>query len=300
MARSVAEDFGGVLSRRRLRALGIDSRMILREIDAERWRMCGRQTVALHTADLTPLANDWRAIWEVGEGIAVLDGASSLRSAGMKCYEDDDVHVSVVHRHDIEPVPGVRIHKIARRQPSELATTGIPRARPEVAAIRAAHWAISDRQAALVLCMPVQQRMITGTALVVARRQIRGRTRRRFIDTIVHDIADGAHSLGELDFAGACRARHLPEPDRQDVRTGPRGTAYLDVRWRNGLVVEIDGAAHRWGLAATDDTLRANAVTLGEDTVLRIELLGWRIWQEAYMDQVCAGYWKLETAARSR
>lgn len=298
VARLAAEQFGGVLSRRRLRALSIDSRMILREVAAERWGLHGRQTVAMHTGELSELAKLWRAVWEVGEGIALLDGVSSLAFVGLNGYTEPAVHVSVLHRHDIERVEGVVVHKVRRRQPDEALTNGVPRTRPEIATIRAAHWAASDRQAALALCMPVQQRIVTGQALLSTRRCVRGRNRRALIDTVITDVADGAHALGELDFAAACRARGLPEPDRQEIRRGPRGAVYLDVRWRNGLVVEIDGAAHRWGLAVADDTLRANAVSLTQDTVLRIELLGWRLWQERYMDQVCAGFWMREAAAR--
>lgn len=238
--------------------------MIRREATAERWRVHGRQTVAVHTGDLGELALRWRAVWEVGERIACLDGVSSLQAIGLRGYKDNQVHVSVRHTHDVEPVEGVRIHKVARRAPDEIVTTGVPRTRPGVAAIRAAHWAASDRQAALLLCLPVQQRILTGTQLSESRARVRGLTRRKLIDELVRDIADGAQSLGELDFAAACRQRRLPEPDRQEVRFGPRGAVYLDVRWRNGLVVEIDGAAHRWGLAVADDNLRANAVTLGE------------------------------------
>jgi hypothetical protein len=296
-ARAAAVPFGGVLSRRRLRSLGIDARMILREVRAERWRTWGRQTVALHTGELDVLASRWRAVWEVGERIAVLDGVSSLDAAGMVGFKESDMHVSVRHSHDVEPVEGVRIHKVIRRVHGEVITTGIPRTIPEVAAIRAAHWATSDRQAALVLCMPVQQRLLTGDDLVDASRRVRGRTRRRFIRLVAADIADGAHSLGELDFAGACRARGLPEPDRQASRRGPRGAVYLDARWSNGLVVEIDGAAHRWGLAVADDNLRANGVSLQRDLVLRIDLVGWRLAEAAYMDQVCAGYWLCERGA---
>lgn len=268
--------------------------MVRREVRAERWRLWGRQTVALHTGELDAHALRWRAIWEVGERIAQLDGVSALEACGMTGFTESDVHVSVLHSHDVERIDGVRIHKIIRRVPHETTTPGIPRARPAIAAIRAAHWAVSDRQAALVLCMPVQQRLVSGQDLVEANRQTRGRNRRAFISIVAADVADGAQSLGELDFAGDCRARGLPEPDRQVIRHGPRGTVYLDVRWRNGLVVEIDGAAHRWGLAVADDNLRANAVSLVGEVVLRIDLVGWRLAAAAYMDQVCAGYWLCE------
>lgn len=289
-AKLAARASDGVLSRRALERHGVDARMIRREIAAERWRAHGRQTVALHTGALGERALWWRAVWEVGTGIAVLDGATALRVAGMSGFEDDVVHVSVLHRHDVRPVPGVRIHQVIRRVGGEVIGRGPPRTRPEVAAIRAAHWAMSDRQAALLLCMPVQQRIVDGDRLLSASTLVRGRTRRAFVDGVVGDIADGAHALGELDFAAACRRRRLPEPARQSIRQGPRGRIYLDVRWRNGLVVEIDGAAHRWGLAASDDGLRANHVALTEELVLRIELLGWRLHEREYMDQVCAGY----------
>ena len=125
---------------------------------------------------------------------------------------------------------------------------------------------------------------------MTATEEIRGRTRRALIRALASDICDGAHSLGELDFAAACRRHGLPEPSRQVVRRGPRGRIYLDVRWDCGLVVEIDGAGHRWGVAVTDDNLRQNAVALRGDTVLRIDLVGLRIAEEAFMAQVVAAH----------
>ena len=72
---------------------------------------------------------------------------------------------------------------------------------------------------------------------------------------------------------------------------GPRGPLYLDVRWDDlGLVVEIDGAQHQWGLAATDDQFRQNAVVLRGDRVLRMTLMGLRLNPQEFMDQVCAAH----------
>ncbi len=288
--RQEADLYGGVLSRDLLAMLGVDDRAIRTEIRAGRWRAHGRQTIALHTGDLTDEALRWRAVWEVGSGIAALDGVTALQAAGLTGYVDDRVHVSTRHHHNTEQVGGVVVHKLIRRPVVDVVPVGIPRVRPAVAAIHAAHWATSDRQAALILCMGVQQRLLTGRQLLSARRRTKGRTRRRFIDRIVRDIALGAESLGELDLADACRARGLPEPERQVVRRGPKGKIYLDVRWDNGLVVEVDGSAHRQGLSVADDNLRSNAVTLSEDVVLRIDLVGWRLFREAFLDQVCAGH----------
>nr|MDQ6897240.1 endonuclease domain-containing protein [Actinomycetota bacterium] len=199
--------------------------------------------------------------------------------------------LSVLHASRPLPVRGVRIHQVRRWDRRDVVPVGIPRVRPAVAAIRAAHWAVSDRQAALYLCVPVQQRIVSPAALQAAAARIVGRRRRAFVRQVVADLADGAHSLGELDFARLCRDRGLPEPSRQVVRRGPRGTIYLDVRWEHlRLVVEIDGAQHPQGLSVADDNLRANAVALRGDTVLRIDLVGLRIYAAAFMDQVCEAH----------
>lgn len=281
----------GVLSRAELRGLGWDRDAVARQVAAGRWACHGRQTVALHTAGLGPEAQRWRALWEVGVRIAALDGVTALQAGGMTGYSDDTVHVSVPHTASVVAPPGVRVHKVIRRVDGELARTGIPRTVPAVAAVRAAHWAVSARQAALVLVMPVQQRLVDGAQLVQTTGRVRSRNRRALVRTIARDIADGAQSLGELDFAALCRARGLPEPSRQVVRRGPRGTVYLDVAWDGvDLVVEIDGSQHGWGLAATDDQLRQNAVVISGDRVLRMTLMGLRVMPEAFMDQVCEAH----------
>ena len=101
------------------------------------------------------------------------------------------------------------------------------------------------------------------------------------------DLCDGAHSLGELDFAAMCRRAGLPPPSRQVVRTGPGGRIYLDVAWEDiGLVVEIDGGHHALALNPVDDALRQNDVTLTGDVVLRIPVLGLRLTPGAFMAQV--------------
>ena len=107
---------------------------------------------------------------------------------------------------------------------------------------------------------------------------------------VLKDIADGAQSLGELDFAGLCRRYGIPPPDRQVLRRTALGRVYLDARWDGSrFVVEIDGAGHRVGLAVTDDNLRQNEVTLGDDRVLRLDLIGLRVHEAAFMGQVLRG-----------
>ncbi|KRB47499.1 hypothetical protein [Terrabacter sp. Root181] len=291
LARRIAEAQGGVASRRQLYAAGMTETHVRRAVESGRWQMHGRQTVAVHTAPLDVVARRWRGVWEVGEAIAAIDGATALQAAGLKGYEDDRIHVSARHHHNTSVVDGVTVHKVIRRVPDEVVGVGLPRVRPAVAAIRAAHWAVSDRQAALVLLMAVQQDLTTPRVLARAQREVRGRTRRAFVRGVVRDIAFGVESLGELDFARLCRLKGLPEPDRQVVRRGPRGRIYLDVRWSCcDLVVEIDGAQHRAGLNVMLDNLRQNALVLAGDRVLRISVVGLRLEAELFLQQVAAGH----------
>jgi very-short-patch-repair endonuclease len=292
LARALADEHDGVLSRALLRTCDVDHAMVRREVAAERWAVHGHQTVAMTTAPLSVRANRWLAVWETGPKVAALDGVSALQHAGLTGFEDDIVHISVKHTAEVHAITGVRHHKVIRRLDDELITAGLPRTRVPVAAVRAAHWARSDRQAALLLVMPVQQRLCTGAQLVEAESLLRGRNRRKLIHVLVQDVADGAHSLGELDVVAACRRRGLPAPTRQQVRRLPDGKAYLDIAWREArLVVEVDGVGHVRGLQMIDDEIRQNAIQLGDELVLRVSLVGWRLTPEAYLDQICAAYW---------
>lgn len=290
-AARAAEDYDGVLSRDVLRGLGIDRHGVRSELRAQRWKAHGRQTIAVHTGTLSRRAQWWRAVWEVGHGIAALDGSTALVAAGLTGFTTGEVEISVPHGSRRPPVEEVRQRTVIARQAGEVLSVGVPRVRPPIAALRAASWAVSDRQAALLLCMVVQQRLATPTQLDAVVTQVALRRRPAFIVRIIADLLDGAQALGELDFAGLCRARGLPEPSRQVVRTSTTGRIYLDVAWEGiGLLVEIDGAQHRQGLAATDDNLRQNEVVIGDEMVLRIDLVGMRLLQDQFMDQVCRAY----------
>lgn len=282
------ESHDGVLTRTTLLELGVTRQATGREVAAGRWRAHGRHTIALHTGELSAAAQRWRAVWEVGAG-AALDGVSALQAAGLTGFDTDVIHVSVPATHRPPHVPGVRVHVVCARDEGDVTSAGVPRTRPPIAAIRGAHWAVSDRQAALVVCMAAQQRLLPGSALLEAAARRHGRTRRAFIRTLVRDVADGAQALGELDFAVLCRLRGIPEPSRQVVRQGLRGRIYLDVAWEeHGVVVEIDGAQHRQGLAVTADNLRRNDLQLGGEITLAIDLVGLRLETDAFLAQVKA------------
>jgi len=256
------------------------------EVRAGRWSLAGRHTVVVGAGAPTGQGLWWRAVWESGSG-AVLDGVSSLLASGLTGFVDERLTVAVPRSSRPYAVAGVRLTR--RREVVRTPRTGVPRTPVEVATIRAAGWAVSDRQAALLVCLPIQQRLTSPQRLLEQWRNTTRSRRRGLLELVVRDVCDGAQSLGELDFARMCRRRGLPVPLRQGVVACASGRLYLDVEFAGGLVVEIDGGHHQRALAPVDDALRQNALTLGRKLVLRIPVLGLRLAADAFLDQVEQG-----------
>jgi very-short-patch-repair endonuclease len=273
---------------------GVSRKDVSSEVRAGRWTTAGRHTVVIGGGVPSGDALLWQAVWESGSG-AVLDGVSALLVAGLRHFTPNRIDVSVPANNRSHRVPGVRLHR--RRDVGPTMTAGLPRARPELASIRAAAWAASDRQAALLICLVVQQRLVAPARLLDTWGRLARKPRRAILDVTIRDVCDGAQSLGELDFARLCRRHRLPAPSRQVVRSLPSGRIYLDVAWEDvGLVVEIDGGHHALALSPVDDALRQNAVVLRGQPVLRIPVLGLRLMPEAFMAQVVAGHRFLRAA----
>lgn len=284
LAAQLAADHGGVVHRVELAERGIDRNAIRDEIAAGRWFRAGRHTVAIDAPVLTEAARHWWAVWESGAG-ARLDGASALLSVGMTGFNAAVIEVTLPARNRHHPLDGVRLHRVDR--PPPVRGAGIPRIAIELATIHAAEWAVSDRQAALLICLPIQQRLILPTRLQLTWRGVRRSPRRQFLTAVIADVTDGAHSLGELDFTRLARRYGLPKPSHQAVRSGPGGRVYLDVSWDEvGLVVEIDGGHHALALNPVDDALRQNDRVAAGERVLRIPVIGFRIASDRFMRQV--------------
>jgi very-short-patch-repair endonuclease len=231
----------------------------------------------------------WYAIHESGPRAAI-DGVSALQAAGLTGFTVDHVRVSVPRGATAVRRKHLVVRQTRRLRPDDVVPVGLPRVRVPVAAVRAALWAVSPRQGATILAMVVQQRLCTPLALAESFVTIRRHARRALLEAVILDLLDGAHAMGELDFARLCRAHGLPAPDRQVVRRTSEGKAYLDVYWHAyRLVVEIDGIHHFRAPAVVSDALRQNELVLTSDRVLRLPLLGLRVAPDEFMGQVRAG-----------
>jgi very-short-patch-repair endonuclease len=219
---------------------------------------------------------------------AYLDGASALVEAGLRHFVVDRIRVSVPRGARIyRQLAGVDVRQTRRWDRDDVVDGGLPRSRPAVAAVRAALWARSNREAALVLTMTVQQEVASAEEIAREMLRVRRDKRRAYIHAVLLDLLDGVRSLGELDVARQCRRRGLPEPNRQVLRKTSTGTYYLDVYWDAwGLVVEIDGIHHLWAQNKVADAIRQNALTLARDTVLRLPVLGLRVAPEEFFGQI--------------
>ena len=286
----------GVVSRRQLLGMGATRWQIMAELRAGRWRAHGRQSIATHTGELNAGALLWYATFEAGPRSAI-DGGSSLEAAGLAGFHFETVRVSVPRGAPAVKRLGLTVRQTRRLRQSDMTTVGLRRVRTEIAAVRAALWAATDRQAATILAMTVQQRLTTAEAIGRALLDVKRHRRRKFIERVILDLLGGVQAIGELDFARLCRQYGLPEPDRQVVRRTSRGNAYLDVYWlAYHLVVEVDGIHHVWAQAVVSDALRQNDVSLASDIVLRLPLLGMRVAEAEFMQQVrhglVAGGWQ--------
>jgi very-short-patch-repair endonuclease len=285
---AIAGGQSGVVSRCQVYALGLTRAEVRAHLRAQRWRGIGRHALAVHCGPLPPEAQWWAAVLEGGPR-AFLDGVSALIASGLRNFDATAIRVSVPKGARIRRRRrrGVDLRETRRWRAEDVVSTGIPRSRPAVAAARAAIWATSDREAALILTMTVQQGLCPVADVAQEMLRIRRDKRRLFINGLLIDLAGGVRALSELDMIRGCRERGLPAPDLQVVRRTRSGSYYLDARWeRWGVVVEVDGIQHTWVQNVIADAIRHNAIATSADLVLRMPVLGLRLCPDAFFEQV--------------
>lgn len=285
-ARDRAVTQGGVLSRPQLYRLGITRWEVTGQVRAGRWVLIGDQSVQLHNGELSTRGEMWAAVFQGGPR-ACLDGGSALVAAGVQRYSLARVRVSVPRGARIRRNRRFNIRQTRRWDAADIVPTGIPRTRTSTAAIRAALWAATDREATYVLTIVVQQGLVPPQELGSELLRVRRDKRRLLLHAIVNELLDGARALGELDVARELRRRGLPPPQRQVLRKDGRNRYYLDLHWPEfALVVEIDGIHHTWAENVVGDALRQNAVVLQGETFLRLPLLGLRLRPADFFTQI--------------
>ncbi len=276
-----------MVSRTQLYELGYTRAEVRNHVRALRWRRLGRHCVVLHRGPVGETARYWAAVLEGGPR-AVIDGESALLLAGLQHYRAEQIRVSVPRGARIRHRGTVaNIRQTRRWCADDTVRDGLPRTPPQVAAVRAALWARSNRQAELLMVMTVQQGLTTAGELAIEMLRVRRDKRRLLLNQVVLELMGGVGSLNELEVVRGCRRRGLPEPDKQVCRRTTNGTYYLDFRWSAWrVVVEVDGSQHAWVSNLVADALRHNRLAIEGDTVLHLPVLGLRAQPEDFFRQI--------------
>lgn len=289
-----AREQGGLLTTRQLALAGVTYAALDAETSAGRWAEVAPGVVQLMPDE--EMSARWRAVLTVAPRTdpserprAALGGVTALQFRGLRGIDDaGTMHVvAPKSSRPLARLAGVRVHETRRWRDADVVRAPIPHARPAVAVIQAAFWARTDREAALLVCAPLQQRITSVDDVSVALRRVRRDRRRHLVGDMLTEFTGGVHSLNELDFARMCRSAGLPEPDRQVPCRHAGGSYYLDARWtRWGVVAEIDGIGHleldRW----LSDSLRHNHLATTGDAVLRLPSVGLRIDPGPYLTTI--------------
>lgn len=283
-ARGLAREQAGVVGRRQLYRAGVPRWLVRRELRVGRWQRPSSQTLTVHNGPLDAAARRWVAVLELGPRAAI-DGVTALQAAGISALTDEQIHVITPPGAKRRRLQGVVRHESRRFREDDVESAGLRRVRPAAAAVHAALWSKTPRQAAYLLTLAVQQGVCTPEALVEQVAAVRRhRFRRTLIDT-VSDLVGGVRSLGELDVARAMRSRGLPEPERQALRRRPSGKEYLDADFPAYQVsLEVDGAQHDEPWARARDLVRDIRLAAEGRSIVRIPLVAWRLDQAGVLD----------------
>ena len=272
------------MSRRQLAAARVPRWLVRAELRARRWQAYGQQVVLTHNGPVPLEAVRWAAVLSVGCR-AALDGVTALQLAGARGLDDTVPHVITPKGSTPHRPRWLVLHESRRYRAQDVLAAGLPRTRPAVAAVHAALWARTEREATYLLVLAVQQRLATPAALREVLDTVRRHRFRRALLDVVADLAGGVHSLGELDVARDVRRRGLPEPSRQSVRRRASGTQYLDVEWpAYGVALEVDGAGHEELGQRLDDLLRDLDLLAEGTLVVRVPLVVYRRDRERVLD----------------
>ena len=226
-----------------------------------KWTAVGDGVAALHTGAPTASQLRWAAVLHAGHG-AALTGDAALAVWGAKRLAFAVHDVAVPEQRHVAWVrdPLLTMHPRRVRGLSELVSPrpGIPLVQVHVAALHAAAWAPSEREAERRIALVVQQRLTTPARIRAALELMPRLRRRGLLLEVLDDVELGAHAGSELDFLRFCRRNGLPEPDELPVKVRANGVKYLDARYRRQRVgVELDGAHHMWVDAWDADALRS-------------------------------------------
>jgi hypothetical protein len=263
-----------------------DGRAMLRAHRQGHWQQVTTWVYSASPNDPNETQKAWAAVLHHGPD-AVLSGRNALVLSGWNGGADEHMDVLVGRDCRRRGPEWIRPHR--QGYTPRLARNGVPRAVIQAAAIDAAAWATSERQAVFFILSVLQQQLSDVPQLLRVLEDRPKLPRRRLILDTIADFSKGITTMGERDFANICTEYGIREPDRQVRRRDADGRfRYLDAYFEaERVVVEIDGLGHLALEIWLDDQVRQNErVIAGDRTFLRTSnvALKWEPW--VTMDQL--------------
>ena len=232
----------GVVSRRQAESAGVRPHELARLV-RRRELVRLRDGVFLdHTGRPTFLQRAWAAT--LLHEPAALAGPTALRvveGPGSRRPEGP-IHLAVDRDRRHRRVPGIELHRTAHLQQRALWHVGPPRLRYEEAALDVAAEAATDFEALGELSRVVQSRRTTASRLSQALSARERIPRRRWLESVLTDVAHGTCSVLEHGYLSRVERPHGLTGARRQVRDRlGQGVVFRDVLYDGGTIVELDG-----------------------------------------------------------
>jgi len=273
--RRAALSQAGLVTRAQLAANGVSRATTGYRVTHERWQVVAPSVICTTTGELTPTQRLWLGVLHGGEG-ALVAGVHALELAGLKNWERDDVTVLVPYAKSVPTsLDGFRFVR-TRRALADMRSRagGVPRCRPEPAALLFAAEDRSARTAQGLVAAVVQQRLTTPERLAAWLDDLRPLRRSRLLHDVLGEISGGAQSVAEIDVKRLCRSFGLALPRRQvRRRDGDGRIRFTDCEWRladgRTLVLEVDGIFYMDVESWEDDLSRQRALSAADRVIVR-------------------------------
>jgi hypothetical protein len=265
---------GGVISRAQVLAHQGNDNVIERMLRRREWATCRPGVYVDHTGRLSPEQDRMAAVPHAAP--AALTAETALLAHGMKNVSAPPrIQLAISHDRRLTRCEGIEVSRMRNFAHVVQWNRTPPQVRVEDALLVAASRRLrtSEADAVALISDACQQGLTTPPRVRDAldrHPRLRGR---RFLDSLVADVAAGVHSLLEHRYLVEVERPHgLPTAERQTAFAVADTKGFRDVRYpEQRLVLELDGrlghewAADRWAdyerdvLAATTDEVTVRA-----------------------------------------
>ncbi|QKT06712.1 hypothetical protein HUN08_05545 [Gordonia sp. X0973] len=263
----------GVLTRKQALARGLTAPELRGKLRRREWVPIWPGVYVTHNGPPTWSQHSWAAVLSTTG--AALAHQSALRAAGLAMPRSKSVHIVVGRFRTVTPRAGIVVHHCEQIDDRVLWNARPPRLRVEHAVLDVAESAATEMQAIASIADAVQARVTTAARLsdaLAGRSRVR---RRKLLQAVLADTADGACSVLEHEYLrNVERAHRLPRGRRQ-ARTTVGRPGFRDVDYdEHHLIVELDGRfPHDSAKARDRDMERDLDAAVGADR--RTLRLGW-------------------------